>query len=113
MKNVDRIKNQANIITEQKKKIDKNGTNIPKTFLVLIVLFVDKIFCHPSFPCSLTPLLMSQTLEYLLTSEYELTLICLLLQLHVPPLWFSLKSIISLFSMAFYRDLHIHDSFYL
>ncbi|WP_253263895.1 hypothetical protein [Enterococcus cecorum] len=55
MKNVDQLKNQGSIGAEQKKKIDKNETSIPKMFLVLNVPFVDKISYHPSSPSFLTP----------------------------------------------------------
>ncbi|MBM6740215.1 hypothetical protein ACK4CS_17370 [Enterococcus gallinarum] len=59
MKNVDKLKNQGSIGAEQKKKIDKNETSIPKMFLVLNIPFVDKISYHPSSPSFLTPSLLN------------------------------------------------------
>ncbi len=53
--NVDKLKNQGSIGAEQKKKIDKNETSIPKMFFVLNVPFVDKISYYLSSPSSLTP----------------------------------------------------------
>lgn len=71
MKNIDRLKNQASIRAEQKQRIDRNETSIPKMFLVLSVPFVDKISYHPSSPSSPTPfLLMMRKLVHLLISEY-------------------------------------------
>ncbi|BDQ46925.1 hypothetical protein EfsSVR2330_21110 [Enterococcus faecalis] len=71
MKNVDKLKNQANIGAEQKQKIDRNKREIPKTFLALSVPFVGKIFYHPSFPSFLIPfLLMTQKLVHLLNAGY-------------------------------------------